>query len=143
MTSSTADVTLRRIRLARPYFIVILLLVTRGSTLTRGPYLQSVTTTGAIVVWLTDQPGNSRVDYGVGASLYPAIPQSFSAHVESTFHTVFAIVDGCALKLQAVQPDGTVFDSTTLTKTCHASMPVPTPNVELSGQIFLPVVWKE
>ena len=57
---------LRRVRSAWPYFIVVLLLVARGSTLTRGPYLQSVTATSAIIVWLTAQPGNSRVDYGVG-----------------------------------------------------------------------------
>ncbi|RLC67203.1 MAG: hypothetical protein DRI48_02930 [Chloroflexi bacterium] len=33
-------------------------------SLTRGPYLQSVTTDHVLVVWETDQPATSRVDYG-------------------------------------------------------------------------------
>jgi predicted phosphodiesterase len=33
-------------------------------TLTRGPYLQSVTTDSIVVVWETDGPADSRVDYG-------------------------------------------------------------------------------
>jgi len=37
-------------------------------SLTRGPYLQSVTPDSVIVVWETDAPGNSQVDYGPTAS---------------------------------------------------------------------------
>jgi len=37
-------------------------------SLTRGPYLQSVTPDSVIVVWETDAPGDSRVDYGPTAS---------------------------------------------------------------------------
>lgn len=33
-------------------------------SLTRGPYLQSLTPTSVLVVWETDVPGSSRVDYG-------------------------------------------------------------------------------
>jgi predicted phosphodiesterase len=38
------------------------------TSLTRGPYLQSVTPDSVIVVWETDAPGDSRVDYGPTAS---------------------------------------------------------------------------
>ena len=38
-----------------------------GPTLTRGPYLQSVTATSAIIVWRTDIAGDTQVDYGVGS----------------------------------------------------------------------------
>jgi len=37
-------------------------------TLTRGPYLQSVTPDGVTMVWETDIPGDSRVDYGPSTS---------------------------------------------------------------------------
>jgi hypothetical protein len=37
-------------------------------TLTRGPYLQSVTTDSIIIVWETKQPASSRVDYGPTAA---------------------------------------------------------------------------
>jgi hypothetical protein len=37
-------------------------------TLTRGPYLQSVTTDSIIIVWETEQPASSRVDYGPTAA---------------------------------------------------------------------------
>ena len=37
-----------------------------GPILTRGPYIQSVTATSAIVIWRTDVASDSRVDYGVG-----------------------------------------------------------------------------
>lgn len=37
-------------------------------TLTRGPYLQSVTTDSIIIVWDTDQPATSLVDYGPTAA---------------------------------------------------------------------------
>ena len=83
------------------------------------------------------------VSGGGGASLYPVVPQSFSAYAESTYHTVLATVDSCTLKLQAIKPDGTVFDSTRLTKTCLVSTPAPTPDIKIGGQIFLPVVWKK
>ena len=83
------------------------------------------------------------VSGGGGASLYPVIPKSFCAHAESTYHTVFVTVDECTLKLQAIKPDGTVIDSTTLTKTCLVATPVPTLNLELDGPIFLPVIWKK
>jgi len=35
-----------------------------AASLTRGPYLQSVTTNSVIVVWETNDAGDSRVDYG-------------------------------------------------------------------------------
>jgi 3',5'-cyclic AMP phosphodiesterase CpdA len=93
------------------------------------------------------------VSGGGGGPLYPVVPQSFSADVESTAHTVFVSVDGCTLTLQAVKPDGTVFDSTALTKDCLVPTPEPTlaptftptpiPSFELEGPMFLPVIWKE
>jgi predicted phosphodiesterase len=92
------------------------------------------------------QPINSVlyiVSGGGGASLYQVNPQSFSAYAETTYHTAFVTVDGCTLTLQAVKPDGTVFDSTTLTKTCLSPTPEPTSVIELGWQIFLPVIWKE
>jgi predicted phosphodiesterase len=70
------------------------------------------------------------VSGGGGASLYPVVPQSFSAYAEAVYHTVFATVDGCTLTVRAIEPDGTVVDSTVLPKACP-------------GQIFLPVIWKE
>ena len=82
------------------------------------------------------------VSGGGGASVYPVLPQSFSAYAESTHHTVFATVDGCTLTLQAVKPDGTIFDSATLTKPCLVPTPEPTPSIELNWQVFLPVIWK-
>jgi len=82
------------------------------------------------------------VSGGGGGPLYQVNPQSFSAYAESTYHTVFASLDGCTLTLQAVKPDGTVFDSATLHKTCLVSTPTPTPGVELGKHIFLPVIWK-
>ncbi len=95
------------------------------------------------------------VSGGGGASLYPVAPQSFSAYAESTNHAVFVSAEGCTLALQAVRPDGTVFDSTTLTKVCAAPSPTlapaptgaprPTPGstFTLAGPIFLPVIWKK
>ncbi len=92
------------------------------------------------------------VSGGGGATLYPVVPQSFSAYAESTYHTVFVKIDGCTLTLQAVKPDGTIFDSATLTKECAAPLPTPTPTPELiptptnlftiEGPLFLPVIWK-
>ncbi|HZY44640.1 MAG TPA: metallophosphoesterase, partial [Anaerolineae bacterium] len=41
-----------------------------GPVLIRGPYLQSVTATSAIVVWRTDGAGDTQVDYGVGSYTY-------------------------------------------------------------------------
>jgi hypothetical protein len=60
-----AEAAVRRARSVWPGFAV-LLLFTGGVALTRGPYLQSVTATSAIVAWRTNLPGSSRVDYGVG-----------------------------------------------------------------------------
>jgi predicted phosphodiesterase len=72
------------------------------------------------------------VSGGGGASLYPVSPQPFSAYAEATYHAAFVTVNSCLVKLQAVKPDGTVFDSTTLAKPCFP----------LDQQIFLPVIWK-
>ncbi len=87
------------------------------------------------------------VSGGGGGPLYQVNPQPFSAYAETTYHTVFVTIDGCALTLQAIKPDGMIFDSTTLTKTCLAPTPeptlVPTPSFELEGPIFLPVIRKE
>src|SRR5512137_31186 len=65
MMLSMAEAAVRRARSVWPGFVV-LLLFTGDVGLTRGPYLQSVTATSAIVVWRTHLPGSSRVDYGVG-----------------------------------------------------------------------------
>jgi 3',5'-cyclic AMP phosphodiesterase CpdA len=61
---------------------MLALLVTTVS-LTRGPYLQSVTTTSAIVVWRTAVAGDSRVDYGVGS-----FTQSISDATPTTEHVI-------------------------------------------------------
>jgi predicted phosphodiesterase len=83
------------------------------------------------------------VSGGGGGPLYPVVPKSFSADAESTYHTVFVTVDGCTLTLQAIKPDGTVFDSTTLTKTCLVPTAGPVPGLEFGAPLFLPVIWKE
>jgi hypothetical protein len=83
------------------------------------------------------------VSGGGGGPLYPVVPQSFSAYAESTYHTVFVTAAGCTLTLQAIKPDGTVFDSTTLTKICLAPTAEPTPRIEFGGPLFLPMIWKE
>ncbi len=90
------------------------------------------------------------VSGGGGADLYKVKPQPFSAYAESTYHTVLASIDHCALTLQAIKPDGTIFDKTTLTKDCPAPavapapLPTPTPRIDfvVSGPVFLPVIWK-
>ncbi len=38
-----------------------------GPIVIRGPYLQSVTATSAIIVWRTDIAGDTQIDYGVGS----------------------------------------------------------------------------
>lgn len=53
------DAALRRARLISPACLAVILLAT-GVTLTRGPYLQSVTSTSAILLWRTAAPGSSR-----------------------------------------------------------------------------------
>jgi hypothetical protein len=58
------EAAVRRIRSIWPG-LAVLLLFAGGVALTRGPYLQSVTATSAIVVWRTNLPASSRVDYGV------------------------------------------------------------------------------
>jgi predicted phosphodiesterase len=95
------------------------------------------------------------VSGGGGASLYNVNPQTFSAYAETTHHAVYVEVDGCALNLQAVKPDGTVFDSLTLNKVCIEPTPVPTftpmptprptPTLTFSpGEwVYLPIVLKD
>lgn len=81
MISSTAEAAVRRTRSAWLGFVA-LLLFTGGVTLTRGPYLQSVTPTSAIVVWRTQLPGSSRVDYGVGDYTHSIdLPDPTTEHV--------------------------------------------------------------
>jgi predicted phosphodiesterase len=86
------------------------------------------------------------VSGGGGGPLYPVIPQSFSAYAESTYHTVFATLDGCTLTLKAIKPDGTIFDAKKLEKACAAPTPEPTATpiviITLNGPRFLPVIWK-
>jgi len=82
------------------------------------------------------------VSGGGGGPLYQVNPQSFSAYAETTYHTVLATLDGCTLTLQAVKPDGTIFDATTLSKTCLVPTPIPTPIIEFDWHFFLPVIWK-
>ena len=43
---------------------------------TRGPYLQSVTTDSVVVVWETDAAGSSQVDYGLTASYGSVVSDS-------------------------------------------------------------------
>jgi 3',5'-cyclic AMP phosphodiesterase CpdA len=91
------------------------------------------------------------VSGGGGASLYNVTPQSFSAYAEKTYHAVVVDVDGCTLNLQAVKPDGVVFDTLALNKVCAEPTPVPTltpgptPTITFtpSAWIFLPVLLKE
>jgi predicted phosphodiesterase len=87
------------------------------------------------------------VSGGGGGPLYQVKPQAFSAYAETTYHTVWVTVGGCTLIVQAIKPDGTVFDATTLEKTClpPTSEPTPTPVViiHLDGPRFLPVIWKK
>ena len=89
------------------------------------------------------------VSGGGGASLYNVNPQPFSAYAESAYHAVSVDVDRCTLNLQAVKPDGTVFDALTLSKTCvqptpaPTVTPVPTPAFVPSTLVFLPVLLKE
>jgi predicted phosphodiesterase len=66
MKSSTAKASLHYTRSLLPGLIVLLWLA-GNATLTRGPYVQSVTPTSAVLIWRTDEPGSSRVDYGAGA----------------------------------------------------------------------------
>ena len=82
------------------------------------------------------------VSGGGGGPLYQVNPQSFSAYAETTYHTVLATLDGCTLTLQAVKPDGTIFDATTLSKTCLVPTLIPTPIIEFDWHFFLPVIWK-
>ncbi|MBI5566807.1 MAG: metallophosphoesterase [Chloroflexi bacterium] len=91
------------------------------------------------------------VSGGGGASLYNITPQTFSAYAETAHHAVVVDVDGCALSLQAVKPDGTIFDTLTLNKVCAEPTPVPTqtpspmPTITFmpSSLIFLPVFLKD
>jgi predicted phosphodiesterase len=46
------------------------------AVLLRGPYLQSVTTNGVVVVWETDVAGDSRVDYGLTAGYGSVVSDS-------------------------------------------------------------------
>jgi predicted phosphodiesterase len=90
---------------------------------------------------------NYLVSGGGGGPLYPVVPQSFSAYAESTYHTVFITIDGCRLTLQAIRPDGMVFDTLTLTKMCLVLTPEPTlapaPAIVFEGPFLLPVIWKK
>jgi 3',5'-cyclic AMP phosphodiesterase CpdA len=84
------------------------------------------------------------VSGGGGASLYAVKPQSFTAHAESAWHTVYVTVDGCTLTLQAIKPDGAVFDSTTLRHECAVPTPEPTATIAFmpTGWLYLPIVLK-
>jgi hypothetical protein len=79
---------------------------------------------------------------GGGASLYQVNSQPFSAYAETTHHTLFVTVEGCALTVMAIKPDGTLFDATTLSKPCSPPTPAPTPEIEFDWPVFLPVIWK-
>jgi predicted phosphodiesterase len=87
------------------------------------------------------------VSGGGGGPLYQVKPQAFSAYAETTYHTVFVTLGGCTLIVQAIKPDGTVFDATLLEKTCVAPTLEPTATpaviVDLDGPRFLPVIWKK
>ena len=59
------EAAVRRTRSLLPGCAALLLFAV-SVTLTRGPYIQAVTGTSAIIVWQTAAPGSSRVDYGMG-----------------------------------------------------------------------------
>ena len=80
------------------------------------------------------------VSGGGGASLYNVTPQAFSVYAESTYHAVVVDVDNCTLNLQAVKPDGTVFDVLTLNKVCAEPTPIPTPS-PVPTLTFTPKAW--
>jgi 3',5'-cyclic AMP phosphodiesterase CpdA len=84
------------------------------------------------------------VSGGGGGPLYQVEPHLFTAYAESTYHAVLATLDNCTLTLQAVKPDGTIFDTATLTKNCLPP-PLPEPTAtpkpyEVPRPIFLPIV---
>ena len=90
------------------------------------------------------------VSGGGGASLYTVVPQSFSAHAETAYHAVDVQVTGCRVTVQAVKPDGTVFDSLSLTKNCLVPTveptltiaPTPTIDFTPASWVYLPILLK-
>ena len=93
------------------------------------------------------------VSGGGGASLYNVNPQWFTAYAGTTWHNVYVTIDGCTLALQAIKPDGTVFDSMTLTHVCIRAtlepmsmptlMPTSTPAPPARSWIYLPIILKD
>ena len=85
------------------------------------------------------------VSGGGGASLYGFLPPiGFScAYAESAYHTVYATLDGYTLTLQAIRPDGAIFDTLTLTHTVPLEAS-PTPSLILAPDdwLYLPIIWK-
>ncbi len=55
----------------------------QGPALTRGPYLQSTTRDGTIIVWQTDSPGDSVVEYGA-----VSYTQTLSDTTPATTHVI-------------------------------------------------------
>ena len=47
--------------------MALLVILFASPALVRGPYLQSVTATSAIVVWRTDVASDGRIEYGLGS----------------------------------------------------------------------------
>lgn len=90
------------------------------------------------------------VSGGGGASLYAVDPQPFSAYAESTYHAVYVTVSACVVQLQAIKPDGTVFDALTLSHDCPAPTAtpiaslVPTPTLDFTptAWLYLPIMLK-
>lgn len=91
------------------------------------------------------------VSGGGGASLYNVNPQPFSAYAETAYHAVLVTVEGCEVRLEAVRPDGVVFDTYALNKPCPAPTPTPTttpaptatPHFEPPGWLYLPVFLRD
>jgi hypothetical protein len=76
-----------------------------------------------------DSESQSAVTYyvtgGAGAPLYPVGSGWFTARSASAYHFLMVAVDGCRLRIDAVEPDGAVFDTFELDRCLSA--PVGTP----------------
>ena len=157
-----AEAAVRRARSVWCGFVV-LLLFTGGVALTRGPYLQSVTATSAIVVWRTHLPHNNpantkrcysfdwgsahfiALDFNTGlAADQAAWLKDDLAATDRPWKIVFyhqaiyrssphGYESWVEAKRQLLAP---IFEQN------HVPTPVPTPGLEHGAPLFLPAIWK-